>query len=666
MSDKENLLRSLSEDRALASVVLFPHRHKDPTPPAHIEVMDLWRSDSEFTMVEAYRGFAKTSLMEEFHLTEALFQNFHYAVIISETYDKACQKLEAMKYELLTNPKLLALFGNQKSAVWNQNKVVLQNGTIIEVGGWEQEFRGFKHHADRPDRAILDDVENKETTRDSSAVDGTMRKLYTEIIPMMDVKRRRVRVVGSPLADDCMISRLRVSPSWKGLRFPICDRDIDDPDAVSAWPERYSIGWIRAERDRFAEEAQLRQFNQEYMLIAAGTQGKPFTVDMFEYQEIGPAVFAPRKLIMDPARTVHIKKSDETGYVVVSRIATRIYIWESGGEFWKPDQIVDAVFRLSVAHSAQAVLEKDALDEWLMQPVRKRMLDTGVTIDLVAVNAPKETDKTSFILGLQPYFAAHDIVFVGTHAKHAKLAAQILNFPSGKRDVINALAYALRVFSGVPVYSEFDQCHIVDEWEVGKKDVLMLAIHQQHQTTAAALVCVAGQRHIVLADWLSTLEPLDAIRDIYTIVRAIYPANPVRFCVTGDMFDQEQREPLMKALRSQRHPVIKGGYANVARGGLGSLLRTELERKRLFLVCRNASATLNALAGDYNYALRNGTEKAADPAPGVSRILMEAIECLTLAMTQEQNANHLPDGLNMGTNPQGVSYPTALPGRRAK
>ena len=81
-ASNSQLLAELSADRALASQVLFPHRHNQATPPFHIQIMDFWRAADEFEVIEVFREGAKTTLSEEFLLVEALFSNFKYAVLI--------------------------------------------------------------------------------------------------------------------------------------------------------------------------------------------------------------------------------------------------------------------------------------------------------------------------------------------------------------------------------------------------------------------------------------------------------------------------------------------------------------------------------------------------------------------------------------------------------
>jgi hypothetical protein len=660
------LLKALSEDRALASATLFPHRHPQETPPFHIEIIDLWRAADPFVLIEAFREGAKSTLSEEHLLVEACFGNFGYCLIIGETYTKACQRLEAIKFEASRNMKLHSLFGKLKLAgrLWNEHQLELPNGVLLEAHGWEEELRGFKWHDLRPDRAYLDDIENKERTKDKAAVDSGMRKLYLELMPAMDKVKGKIRFTQTPLAEDCMVTRLRDNPDWTTRCFPICEGDIDDAETKALWPARYPMDWIRNKRDEMERAGQLRGFMQEYMLAAIGTQDKPFETEQLAECAVDPAPWVPKVVITDPARTTDPKKSDLSGRVVLSRLGTKIFVHASAGENWKPDQVIDDAFAMSTRFKDAAVaIEKNSLDEWLLQPMRAEMLRRGVTLALKPLSAPQDRDKTQFIMGLQPFFLAGDIVLVGGRSAHAKLVAQIQNFPSGKRDILNALAYAPRVFSGVAVYDDFGEWNLVSDYEASQQNPMMLAFNASPSETTAALLSVEGQRVVVVADWISPATPKEAVRDVVSLVRAAFPNSRLTAWLPADVLDQADRMPVVQALRGIPLYPSRGAYINVARGAISPLIRTELKARRLFLVDQvNARHTLNALAGGYAYPVDKAGNKGNLPETGPHRTLLEGLESAVQQLTSVRH-DVIPEGVNMGVNPQGASYLTTLPRR---
>ena len=658
-------LKVISEDRALASAMVFPHRHPQASPPFHVEIMDLWRAEDEFVLIEAFREGAKSTLSEEFLLLEACFGNFGYCIVFGETYTKACQRLEAIKFEALKNMKLLALFGKLRVAgnVWNENQIELMNGVMIEAHGWEEEIRGFKWHDLRPDRAYLDDIENGERVKDKNAVDRTVRKLVLELMPAMDKEKGKIRVTGTPLAEDCLVSRLRDNPDWTSRKYPICNGDIDDPATVATWPERYPMAWIRKKRDQAERMGQLRGFLQEYMLMAIGTADKPFVAEHIHETAIDPAAWLPKVLVVDPARTANVASSDRTGRVVLSRLGTRIYVHASSGEYWKPDEIIRDAFETSRRYDAATVaIEKNSLDEWLLQPMRAEMLRRGESLPLKAIQAPQDRSKEAFIMGLQPFFEAGDIVLVGGRGAHPQLVAEILNFPSGKRDILNALAYAQRVFSGTAVYEDFSERNITSEYEPSARDALALCFNATGSDTVAVLVSVEGERLVAVADWVSPVAPAQAVPDIMQLTRAAFPRARLTCWMPSDVMDQQDRMPLMAALRAAGLQPMRGAYSTMARGALSPLIRTEMKGRKLFLVDSRAKHTLNALAGGYNFGVAKNGQQNSEPERGPHRTLMEALESAASVICSNAG-NSLPDELHSARNQHGTQYFTSLPRR---
>lgn len=657
------LLRAISDDRALGSAMLFGHRHEVESPRFHVEIMDLWRCQDEFVLIEAFREGAKTTLAEEFLLMEGAFGNFFYCILFGETYDKACQKIEAMAHEAKTNHKFVKLFGNVLARKPTENKLWFSSGSLIQGVGWEQEITGMKYLGHRPDRAYLDDIENLERVRSAAAVDGTMEKIRRELVPAMDKSRRRIRITQTPRATDSMCTRLRANSDWVCRAFPICNGDPDDPATVSAWPARFPMDWVRNERDSFERAGMLRFFQQEYMLNVESLASKPFIEDMLRFTDLAPAAWLPRYAIYDPARTVSVEKSDRTGKVVVSRLGSKIIVHESGGFFWQPDQIRTDVFATWARHHCAGIgIEKNSLDEFLLQPIRFEMTRRGVLFMVTPLQAPQDRNKESFIMGLHPFFSAGDIVLVGGRGAHAQLVAEILNFPGGRMDILNALAYSLRMFAGQPVYEDFGEANIGPAPTVAAGDTVYVAWN----ATPAETVCVALIRHgrhlFVARDWAVAGPITDAIRATTTELRASFPRARFETYVPAELMDSQQRVALVPALRMERVSPWRGETTSLARGALADKLRTTIRERRLLTVDAQAPLTLAALAADYKYPVAGSGKQAHEPAPGLSRLIAEAIECCVAMLDKGLDNNEVTGG-NFSYNAQGVRYRTALPRR---
>lgn len=668
------LLHRINEDRALASVLLFGHRHPQEEAPMHIEIMDLLRAADEFVVLEAFREAGKTTKAEEHIILAGCFVNYNYMLLIGETYEKACQRLGSIDHEARTNAALQHLFGGPVLARKSiENRMWFRSGTFIQALGWEQELQSFKYQAHRPDFAFLDDVENKESVRDAAAVDASMQKLYRDLIPAMDKERRKIVVSQTRRAEDCMVTRLAASEDWLYRGYPICSGEPEDPATVATWPQRYPMDWIRAEKRRFQSAGMLAAFLQSYMLQAVDPSSKPFKEEQFSALEISPYHWMPRYAIYDPSRSTNTKrvrgefeKSARTGKVVVSRLGSQILVHESTGEYWKPNELIDDLFATNEKHSPAAIgIEKNSLDEWLLQPIRIEMLRRSMLLPLKVMNAPQDRNKEEFIMGLQPFAQARDIVLIGGRAAHPQLVAEWANFPAGPRDVLNALAYALRMFGGIPVYEDFTPQNIGEAPTPGLGDDVFVAWNASASEAAAVAVTRNGRRLHVARDWSGAGALADVVKTLAFEVRSAFPRAALQTWVPADTYDQWQRIPLVPALRAEHFVPLRGEYAGVARGRLSERLRTTWRQHRLLMIDRGARLTLNALSAGYAYPIQKGGARANDPEAGVSRLAAEALECMVASLDQaEEVTGGIPEGANVSRTPTGVPYVSANPRSR--
>lgn len=662
-----HLLEQFSRDRALASNVLFAHRHPQESAPAHIEVMDLWRSADEFVLIEAHREFGKSTLSEEFLVLEGCFGNFNYCLLIGETYMKACQRLYAIDFEARTNTKLHHLFGGpvlRRKSI--ENKVFFRSGAIIEALGWEQELQSFKEGTHRPDRAYLDDPENQERVRDKAAVDASMRKLYLELIPALDKNRRKIRITQTRRAEDCMVTRLAGSEEWIYRAYPICNGDPQDPEATSLWPARYPMDWIRKEESRYRTAGMLSEFRQAYLLQASNPEAKPFKDENISEISVSAYDWAPRVVIYDPSRSSNERRtktkdrSDRTGKVVVSRVGSKLLVHESGGHFWKPDELIADLFATQEKHNpAKTAIEKNSLDDWLLQPIRLEMLRRRMVLPLEMLQAPQDRSKEQFIMGLQPFAVAGDIILVGGRLAHPDLVAEWKNFPQGSRDVMNALAYALKVFGGTPVYEDFSGANLSDAPQPRGGDTVYLGVNAGVAEVAAVAVLRLGRRLHVARDWTMSGSVQEAVRSLMYEVRATFPQCTMSVWVPADTYDQWQRIPLVPALRSERVTPYRSDFPAVSRGTLADRMRMVWNGQRLLMVDRRATNTMNALALGYSM----DTTRAREPDPGISRLTAEALETMVRSIDGQDEAMELPAGANLQRNANGRLYVSANPGR---
>jgi hypothetical protein len=650
MNDKEQAILKLGRDRILAHQVLFRHRHPDTTPAFHDEIIQLWHSQLPKTLVMAFREGGKSTIAEEAFVVGAEYKLFHNAIIVGSTEKRACERLRAIKHEIETNELLDSLFGYQVGKVWNEAEIILANGVRIIAVGRGQSLRGTKHLHYRPDFCFCDDLEDKEHIVTPEARDATQAWMMEELLPCLD-KAARIRMNATPLDRDSLPMRVRKWDSWQTRVYPI---EYVDPQGrrQATWPSRYPLEWIDAKKKEYEDAGDPEGYAREYMCVAEDPRAKVFTSAMFR-TEARVHTWQPVYAMYDPARTTKAT-SATTGYAVWSWIANRLIVWDAGGELWKPDQLVDHIFKINDQFNPVEIgVEEDGLNEWILQPLRHEQLRRNTLVPLRAMKAPK--GKISFIEGLQPFFLAGEVSF----AKPLDgLASQFLSFPTGRIDGPNALAYAPRLKPGIVVFDGFSGSNVVDDLAPRARVPVWLCINAAHGlTTAVAVQYVEGALH-VLADYVREGDPGSVLEGM--VKSATLDLGSARLVAGPDHYGQFDHRGLRGAVAKLPAELRHGGAPPAGRDEIRTLLSRQVRGASALQVSTRARWTLNAFAAGYACAVDKRGVVQEEAGEGIYRTLMEGLEAFTALLKIGTLSDSPP---NIRQTEGGQRYVSALPGK---
>src|SRR6516225_9738204 len=401
---RETLILKFAGDRVIAHQSLFAHRHPDATPPFHDELTELWHSPAPKVLTLAFRGGGKSTLAEEALVLAAAMKLVRNVLIIGSNSERANDRLRAIKHELETNELLVELYGDLRGPVWNEGRVVLANGVCIQAFGRGQALRGVKHHDARPDFCFVDDVEEEEHVRSPEARQETLRWFMTELIPALD-KQARLRVATTPLDREALPMVLARQSGWITRVYPIEYKD-QQGERRATWPARFPLPWIDARSQEFDEAGMAHAYAQEYLCQPEDPASKAFTSAMLRVE---PSVrsWEATYAFLDPARTTHAS-SALTGWACWSWVGRRMTVWDGGAQPWAPDAIIDHIFKTAADYRPVVIgVERDGLEEFILQPLRHEQLRRGVLIPVNGYRAPR--CNRSFIAGRQPFLAAGEI-----------------------------------------------------------------------------------------------------------------------------------------------------------------------------------------------------------------------------------------------------------------
>lgn len=641
---REAVILKLAREPRLAHATLFRHRHPNETPPFHYEIIDDWHGPSPRVLTMAFRGAAKSTLAEEAMIVMACLRQFKNGIILGENEPRAVERLNSIKHEIETNPYVEELFGDLTGPTWQERKIVLANGTVIQAFGRGQSLRGAKHLDQRPDLAFGDDMEDDECVATPEAREKFKQWFMKVVLPAL-APGYKFRVAATPLDPQAWSLKLKASPDWLTRSYPIEHVGVNG-ERQPTWPARFPLGSVDQLKQSFRELGAMEEYQQEYMCEATDPATRTFTEGLIKVE---PTVrtWHATYAVYDPARTVKAK-SALTGKVVFSWINRKLVVWDADGQMWRPDEIISDIFKVADDYSPVEIgVEETGLNEFILQPLRAEQLRRGTVIPLRALNAPK--GKLDFIKGLQPFFKGGEVVFA---KELPELKRELLAFPTGKIDALNALAYAVRMRPGQPLYEDFSQTHIVEDVRLNPREPCWLAVNTTAQFTSGVMVQILDGEMHVAADWLREGDAGVSLSDIVAGA-GLEAGGAVRVIAGSAHFNTHDTLGLRAAARRIPVELRRGGAAQDGREHIRGLLRQQRRGRAALLVCSRARNTLNAFAGGYargidkrglisDFAVENGY-----------KVLLEGLEGFAAALRS-----------GMAEPDRDVRYATSADGRR--
>lgn len=623
MTPKDEAIQLILHDPVAAHLYFFEHRHPDSSPSFHeLAIRDIWDFSIEKLLYLIFRGGAKSTIAEEALILLACARAFRHALIIGDAEPRAADRLTSIKYEFETNEKLISTFGSLVGEPWGYTNAQLSNGVMLRAFGRNQKLRGIKFLDQRPDFVFLDDIEDEESVAQETHIEKTVRWVMKVLIPSMDRHKRIIRMAATVIHPNAACVQFSKDSSWVTHKVPVWHYNSQH-ELVSSWEDRFPLEDMQALQQEYERLGSARDFAQEYLCEAESQQTKPFDVTHIPVDPHLLHTFEPAIILVDPARTAKASSS-LTGFVVVSWLSGRLIIWEATGHTWRPSDTINHVFDLAERYNPVFIgIEKDGLEEYLMQPFRDEMVRRQTPLPLIPLKAPK--GKHDFIRGLQPYLTAGEVLAA---SPIPLLQSQLQNFPAGKIDVLNALAYALHMHPGEPVYQNVRPDKLVYASileELPKHRKVIYALSASSTETAGAVLTLFRNKLAILYDTVLEGAPTATAPEClsqlqtYTLRDGDVVVPPRH----GGSYDTLGFRATL--YHAAAHPGLGGDPA-----AQRPLLQARIDSGQL-CVSDEAKWTLRALTSGYAYE-----PKSREPKKNVYRTLMEAIEAAIPVLTYNQ------------------------------
>lgn len=443
-----DILLACSKSTKVCAKVLFPDRFTLPfSDKIHAKIFDfLDNEENPLRVICAPRGTGKTSIITLVTpASDILFNRAKFILQVSSSNTGAEMQTENLKQELETNEIICKLVGSQKSDRWARDQWVTREGVMVMPRGAGQQVRGLLHGNYRPDRILVDDLEDDETVMNPDRRAKLKQWFYSALMNCVDKGKKtwKLDVIGTILHEASLLAELIEDPNWASLVLEICDDDYK-----SNWPEFMSDDDVRAEAKKFADQGLLDSFYREYRNKPIATESAHFRQEYFRKYDEGEMQARWGKLdsfvIWDPAKTIQ-SYSCETAIVgiTIDLEENAIFIRDVVHGKLHPDEQYKQVVEMAVRLDAKAVgIEVTSLNEYITHPFKDYMLGSGFVFEVVELK-PRDK-KEERIAAMIPYYRTGK-VFHNPHCCGA-LEVQLLTFPRSKLlDVADATAYFVQM-----------------------------------------------------------------------------------------------------------------------------------------------------------------------------------------------------------------------------
>lgn len=455
-ADIKDVIGDVLTSTSMCAKILCPDRFTVPFSSYHDDLFELLDNPKyKRVAIAAPRGIGKSSIANfAFVIRNILSKMFgvggkNLIVPISHSGKNAMIFSEDVKRELMTNSMIKKLFGDVKTNDFSKELWVTTGGTMVFPRGQQQQVRGIRFGASRPDLIVLDDVEDKEEVQSDEIRAKTWEWFRSDVCNSVNRHNddAKIVVIGTILHEDSLLQRLIDNPSWESIVLDLCS---EPPELKSKWPEFLSDQQVLELYNDHEREGDLDLFYQEFLNKAQSPESGGFPTHIESYDEVEVAGNSEIESIVlyDPSKTVTATSSFAGIVGVGFHPGFRcIYVRDVVMKRLHPDEQYNEVFNMVKRLGANIVgVEVTSLNDHVVYPMKAEAAARGLAGRIQFIELHAKKDKNTRIKGLVPLYRNGRI----KHNKSAttysdgvapSLEAQIKAWPRGKyKDALDALA----------------------------------------------------------------------------------------------------------------------------------------------------------------------------------------------------------------------------------
>ena len=241
----------------------------------HYKLADKYFGTDKQVLIEAFRGSAKSTLMEWFIIyiaVKGMLPNFGkvaFIGFIGDSMENGVKNAFRNIAGKIDQSELLREVLTIKRKTDSEMELVNADGVELNLKGYGAgtNIRGVRYKGARPDIIILDDITTNEAITSETIQNTINNNFYKSVIPALHPTRFKIFFIGTPISEKDIIHQLSSNTEWTVHRFPICNKfPCEKEDFEGNWVDRFPYEAVKSKYDMYKSSGKAQDFAQEYML----------------------------------------------------------------------------------------------------------------------------------------------------------------------------------------------------------------------------------------------------------------------------------------------------------------------------------------------------------------------------------------------------------------
>lgn len=468
-------------------------KEEHDSPLVHALMIDKMCNPSRRTAIMAFRGCAKSSLIEYFILYLACFGELgsikdpKFIMFIANNIEKGVKTFRnGLEGKYQNSPFLQKMIPNQnlrlqgvdpKGKTFNlsdndlddiQNagrsitdvRITFKNingqPLTIQNFGIVTGVRGSRENNTRPTMAIIDDILKDDDANSDTIISKIEDIIYNNIPYALHPTKQKMIWVGTPFHSNDPLYKAIESGVWDSLVLPICEKfPCEEKDFKPAWPDRFTYNVVQSLYDDANAKGDRRGFYQEIMLQVVSDELRLVRDDNIHHLDNLPhqkESFFNYYITTDFAFSE--KTSADNSVISVWALTNNddLILVDGICEKQPIDLTIRELFRLIAFYKPlQVGMEITGQQQGFVSWVKKEMYKTNIYFNIKEVRPTK--DKLSRFLAIVPRFHSNKVMISSNlRNKQSKLYIELMDelqkatiqgFKSKHDDVLDTISMLL-------------------------------------------------------------------------------------------------------------------------------------------------------------------------------------------------------------------------------